>query len=358
MMVIEGVVADWTDAERLELPPLVVLGPLAEYLDDAGLGHGDVKVRPIGDGHSNLTYEVVRGDTRLILRRPPRPPIPRSAHDVIREARIIQALEPMGVPVPHVVAICDDESVIGAPFALMDFIDGLILSDRVPASLQGAGSEPAIGMSLIDALARIHSVDIDDPSIAAFGRPVGYLERQVERFRAIWRERRTRDIAAMEEIGEWLTREIPDSAEQAVVHGDFRLGNIMFEPEPPVAVRAVLDWEMATLGDPLADLGYLLSAWAEPDDAPNPILQLSEVTRTEGFPQRSDLLEMYVSMTGRDVSAIGWYEVLATWKSAVFLEANYARYREGAADDDYYADMGSGVPQLIEAASSRIQSMN
>ena len=339
------VVATPAQAAGLEREPLLVLEPLAAFLDAHGLGTGDVRASAIGEGHSNVTYllERDRGE-RFVLRRPPRGPLAPSTHDVLREARLLELLAPTGVAVPPILAVCDDETVIGAPFYVMPFIAGHVLTAELPAAF---ADPAAIGDVLVDALAALHAVPIDG-DLAGFGRPDGYLERQLRRFVGLLEANATRPLPDLEAVADWLGRHRPHSSEATVVHGDYRLGNAMLAPLPRVA--AILDWELATLGDPLADVGYLTAMWAQPDDPDDPMLDLSRVTRGPGFASRAALAARYAERTGRDTSDLRWYQVLAIWKAAIFLEGSYRRHQAGSTDDPYFARLADGVPQLARRA--------
>ncbi len=330
---------------------MIALEPLQHYLDDLGLGAGEVSAEPIGDGHSNLTYLLRGGGRRLVLRRPPLGSLAPSANDVVREARILTALRGTGIPVPEVLAICEEETVLGAPFYLMPFVEGHVLSDRLPPGFDTEGAPELLAEELVRVLAELHSVDVESAGLSAFGRPSGYLERQVRRFRVLLEHNATRPLPDLERVGEWLADNLPGSSDSAFVHGDYRLGNVMFSP--PGRIAAVLDWEMATTGDPLADLGYFTAMWAEPEDAPNPMLDLSGVTRLPGFPGRDELARRYAEATGRSLEALPWYRVLAIWKAAIFLEGSYGRFISGASDDTYFGRLGEGVPALARLALER-----
>jgi aminoglycoside phosphotransferase (APT) family kinase protein len=339
---VTDVVATPQEAAALEREPLLVLEPLAAFLDTHGLGAGAVRARPIGDGHSNVTYLLQRDHGEwLVLRRPPRGPLAPSTHDVLREARLLRLLQPSGVPSPEILATCDDDSVIGAPFYVMLFIDGEVITTAVPPAFTDPS---AIGDALVDALAALHAVPIEGTELAHFGRPAGYLERQVRRFRGLLEANATRPLTDLDYVADWLDANRPDSVAVTVVHGDFRLGNAMLDPAP--RVMAILDWELATLGDPLADVGYLTAMWAQADDSDDPMLDLSRATRGAGFATRAALAARYAQTTGRDTSDLRWYQVLAIWKSAIFLEGGYRRHQAGSTDDPYFARLINGVPQL------------
>jgi aminoglycoside phosphotransferase (APT) family kinase protein len=339
------------DSELGELAPAE---PLAAYLDGLGLGSGELRIEPIGDGHSNITFLVERDEARLVLRRPPRGPLPPSAHDVVREANLLSALRPQGVPVPEVLATCDDDAVIGAPFYLMAWVDGHILTTTMPPPL--AGEAEPIAERLVDGLAELHAVDPSVDSLAGFGRADGYLARQLKRFGGLYEVNATRPLPDLEAVADWLGANLPDSPPSTVVHGDYRLGNVMFAPFP-ARIAAILDWEMATIGDPLADLGYLTAMWSEPTDPANPVSDLSTVTRGSGFPGRDFLTARYAERTGRSVDALPWYQVLAMWKAAIFLEGSFRRYGAGTTADPYFAGLEAGVPALAALARERTEAV-
>ena len=210
--------------------PLLVLDPLLEFLDAHGLGTGEARIEPIGEGHSNVSFAVTRGDARLVLRRPPRGPLPPSAHDVLREARVQGALAGR-VPVADVLAVCEDPAVIGAPFYVMARLDGVVMQSEAAPGLAGCERETAEAM--VDALADLHAVDWRAAGLEGFARPDGYLERQLARFSGLWERNRTRDLPAMERVAAWLAAHMPASGPATNVHGDYRLGNVMYAPSPP-----------------------------------------------------------------------------------------------------------------------------
>jgi aminoglycoside phosphotransferase (APT) family kinase protein len=326
--------------------------PLARYLDSLGLGTGVPRIRPIGEGHSNLTFLVEREGARVVVRRPPLGPLPPSAHDVAREARLLSALLPHGTPVPEVLGICEDEAVIGAPFYVMAWVDGHVLTAAMPAAL--AGEAERVAERLVDGLVDLHAIDPGTESLAGFGRPDGYLERQLRRFGGLYADNATRTLPDLEAVADWLAANLPDSGPSTVVHGDYRLGNVMVAPAP-TRLAAILDWEMATIGDPLADLGYLTAMWSEPGDPPNPVSDLSALTRGSGFPGRDFLADRYAERTGRSLDALPWYQVLALWKAAIFLEGSFRRFGAGTTADPYFAGLEEGVPSLAALARARAE---
>jgi aminoglycoside phosphotransferase (APT) family kinase protein len=339
------------EAAELELAPLVVREPLEAFLDGCGIGAGRVEAERIGEGHSNFTFLVRRGDTRVVLRRPPRPPLPPSAHDVLREARLLRALESTPVRVPRVLAVGDDESVIGVPFYVMEEVHGWVVTSDVPPALDTAEERRLVSEELVDALVELHAVDWRACGLEGYGKPTGYLERQVRRFSGLWDYNKTRELPVVEEVRDWLAANLPESPESTIVHGDYRLGNVMVADEAPASLVAIFDWELSTIGDPLADVGYLTVTWTQSDDPPDIAFGgLSAATRQPGFMTREELTARYEERSGRPVSALNWYQALALWKAAVFMEGNYKRYTLGASDDAYLALFDEGVPALAEKA--------
>jgi aminoglycoside phosphotransferase (APT) family kinase protein len=344
-------------ARGLEKPPLLVLDRVQAFLDEHGLGRGELKARRIGEGGgSNFTFLLDRDEGRFVLRRPPRPPLPPSAHDVVREAQLQLALRAAGFTrLPTIVAVGEDDSVLGVPFYVMAYLDGTVPTDELPSGLEAEAARRHLGLDLVDSLVEIHAADITIPELAAFARPGSYNERQVRRFTQLWGINKTRELPTVDAVGEWLANNLPVPLPETVVHGDFRLGNTMVAPDEPARILAVLDWEMGAIGDPRADVGYLLATYSEPGAAPNP-LGTSPVTALAGFPSRAELIERYVGRSRRDVEPLRWFEALALWKAAVFCEAIYGRFVRGelGAEDERAARFEQGVPYLAEAAGEAI----
>jgi len=349
----DDIVETRAEAEGNSRPPLLVLEPLRAFLDANHLGEGEIRATPIGEGHSNVTYLIERGASEMMLRRPPRPPLPPSAHDVLREARLLRALAPTPARVPDVLAVCEDPDTIGSPFYVMELVEGDVIVSSVPAALDTPEQRRRIGEQLIDALVDIHGVDWRAAGLEDFGKPTGYLERQLRRFGGLWELNKTREIPAVESVGRWLGENLPESGPATIVHGDFRLGNTLFASEAPARLAAVLDWEMATIGDPLADIGYLCMMWTEASDPTGGLREhLGKVTRAEGFPTRAELIERYEAGSGRSMKDIRWYTTLALWKSVVFMEGNYKRAIAGTTDDPYLKQFGEGVLELAAQAEA------
>ncbi|WP_084361620.1 phosphotransferase family protein [Herbiconiux solani] len=334
--------------------PLLPLDIVTRFLDENGLGTGPVMAERIGDGQSNLTYALRRGDETVVLRRGPRPPLPRSTHDMVREAQVQRFVGERGVPVPRILAVCPDETLLGVPFYVMEHLDGLVITDDIPEQLSAPEERRRTSEQLVDLLATLHDVPVDNEDAAGLGRPDGYLERQVSRFSRLWPTVSERELPLVGELATRLSARIPVPQRASLIHGDYRLGNLMFERSSPARVRALLDWEMSTLGDPLADVGYLMAMYADAD-APASIMQLTPVTREPGYLTRRELAERYAAASGADLGELGWYEALALWKAAVFCEAIHTRWRHGERPgDDFGPRLTEGVPELLRAAEAAL----
>jgi aminoglycoside phosphotransferase (APT) family kinase protein len=290
----------------------------------------------VAGGRSNLTFQVSdQAGERYVLRRPPTGHLLPTAHDMVREHRIISAMRPAGVPAPPALGLCTDESVNGAPFYVMGFVDGVIARDEAGAA--DSFDLPArrrAGTSLIETLAQIHSVDPDEVGLGDLGRKDGYIARQLRRwdgnYRASNQSRGGQPLADMDLLHEKLSASIPEQGPATVVHGDYRMDNVIISPDG-TEILAVLDWELCTLGDPLADLGQLLVYWSEPGE--RSALGHSP-TAVEGFPTRDEVAERYAQVTGRDLGHLDFYQAFAFWKLACILEGVYTRYVGGAMGDD------------------------
>jgi aminoglycoside phosphotransferase (APT) family kinase protein len=344
----DDIVRTHAEGAANEREPLLVVEPLIEFLGDHDLrAPDDLEATPIGDGHSNVTFSLSTG---VVLRRPPRGPLPPSAHDVLREARLLRALEQTPVRTPRVLAVCEDEGVIGSPFYVMEQVPGEVITGAMPPALDNPTECARTADELIDGLVELHSVDWASIGLEGFGKPTGYLERQLRRFTGLWEHNRTRELEQVEVVGEWLRDNLPQSPPSTIVHGDYRLGNTIFAADTPARLVAILDWEMATIGDPLADVGYMMIHWIQPDDETGRFA-LQSVTTRPGFPSRQELVAKYEERSGRSVRALDWYVALALWKAIVFMEGNYKRALAGSTDDPYLKAFGDGVVELAERAA-------
>ena len=289
---------------------------------------GPVRYTLIAGGHSNLTYRVDdAAGGAFVLRRPPLGQVLATAHDMGREHRIISALGPTRVPVAPALAFCDDPAVNGAPFYVMRFVEGHILRDATSAAaVLTPAQRRTAGESLVDVMAEIHAVDPDAVGLGDLGRKEGYIERQLKRWYRQFEQSKLREVPDVDEVHELLLRNIPEQGPATIVHGDYRLDNCMVDDDGHVA--AVLDWEICTLGDPMADLGLLCVYWTDPEDE-GAALGVSATT-LEGFPRRAELVARYAERSGRDVSSVGYYTAFGYWKLACIVDGVYTRYAGGS----------------------------
>ncbi|MGN6166687.1 MAG: phosphotransferase family protein [Solirubrobacteraceae bacterium] len=344
----DDVVRTHEQGTRNPREPLLVIEPLLEFLKASGLqAPSALHAAPLGDGHSNVTFSLSTG---VVLRRPPRGPLPPSAHDVLREARLLRALEPTPVRVPKVLAVCEDPAPIGAPFYVMEHVEGVVVTDALPDPLDNPHQRERIADELLEALVELQAVDWQTIGLEGFGKPTGYLERQLRRFSGLWEHNRTRELPEVQRIYQWLAAHLPQSPPATIVHGDYRLGNTMLATSAPARLVAIFDWEMATIGDPLADIGYLMIHWLEPSDRPIGSFNLQSVTTQPGFPSRQQLIARYEERSGRSMQALDWYVTLALWKAVVFMEGNYKRALQGSTDDPFLKTFRDSVVQLARRA--------
>ena len=344
-----------TDAERTDGTP--------DGIDADGVGawfeanvdgiEPPLSYSKISGGRSNLTYSVTdAGDGHWALRRPPLGKRLASAHDMGREHRIISALAPTDVPVAPTVGICEDDSVNGAPFYVMDWVDGPVLRSAADADLFADHDDRrAIGERVVDTLVTIHGIDPDDVGLGELGKKADYVARQLHRWNGQWEKSKTRDVPLVDEVHDRLVSRIPEQGPATIVHGDYRLDNMILTEAGEVA--AVVDWELCTLGDPLADVGMLLVYWGEEGDE---LVPLEPATQAPGFPSRDEVRRLYAERSGRDLSEIDFYVALGLWKLAVILEGVFARYSAGqyGAGDEEYEQFGRVVSRLAEAADEAV----
>lgn len=308
----------------------------------------------IAGGRSNLTYRVTDANgLRMVLRRPPLGHVLATAHDMAREHRIISAVGRTGVPVPRCLGLCTDDAVNGAPFYVMSFVDGVVLDsqergERLPEALRAAATD-----HLVDVLADLHAVDVDAVGLGDLAKREGYVERQVKRWTTQWENSKTRELPAIEEVARLLAARIPVQQGVSIAHGDYRFGNVLTDVARG-RVTAVLDWELCTLGDPLADLGYIGVYWNEPGQ---PVRRANDPSGLPGFPGYRHLVDRYAARTGRDVSDIGYYVAFSSFRLAVISEGVYARYMKGAmGNQDFDASsMKAGTDMLAESALAALK---
>ena len=315
-------------------------------------GDTTLSVSLISGGKSNVTYTVSGGDRTWVLRRPPLGHLLPTAHDMAREYRVLTALRDTGVPVPRTIALCEDAEVTGAPFYVMDYVDGVILADSIPSGFAETEAERReIGLSLATTLARLHAVDYNAVGLGDFGRPEGYLERQVRRWNEQWERTKTRPLPEIEDVMRRLQRAMPESPASTIVHGDYRLGNMILDRHQASHILALLDWEMSTLGDPLSDLGYTLLYWVEATDDPTSTVG-SAITKQPGFVTRQEIINAYAKASGRDVGSVDYYVVFAAYKLAIICEGIHYRFLNGQTVGQGFEGYGERCEALVRRALS------
>jgi aminoglycoside phosphotransferase (APT) family kinase protein len=327
----------------------------------------DLRIEQFPGGHSNLTYLLKVRGREFVLRRPPFGPVAPTAHDMPREYRLLQSIHPVFSLAPRPYLLCEDLSVIGAPFYLMERRRGLVIRRETPVEIGvDLALRRRVSEAMIDTLARLHEVDIYATSLVNIGKPKGFVSRQVRGWADRWQRSKTDELPEIDKVVAWLSERLPPDADPdttsaserpTLVHNDFKLDNVMLDPHEPSRVVAVLDWEMCTVGDPLVDLGIFLCYWPQIDDPESRRESISPVTTEPGWMTRAELINRYAARTGRDVSAVAFYEVFALFKIAVVLQQIYFRYVRGQTHDDRFKEFGRRVSGLArEALDSAIRS--
>ena len=337
------------DEERLDE------AALAAYLGDAiPTFQGPLTVRQFRSGHSNLTYLVGDGRSEWVLRRPPFGSVVKTAHDMGREFRILSRLHRVYPMAPRAFLYCDDASVLGAPFYLMDRVEGIVLRTKLPKTL--VVDETIIrrlNEALVDNLAAIHAIDLDQADLADLGKPEGYIERQVVGWAKRYADSRTDDIAEFERVSEWLHDKLPDAHDGVLIHNDYKHDNLVLDPNDLGRIIGVLDWEMATIGHPLMDLGTTLSYWVEATDSPQSQVMRFLPTHLPGTMTRAEVIDRYAAQTGRDLSGFDFYRVYGLFKTAGVAQQIYYRYKIGKTSDPRFEMMIYAV-QILLAEAARV----
>lgn len=331
------------------MPDALPLTPLNTWLAEHAPDVGKVKsAEQFPGGFSNLTYKLSSSTGSFVLRRPPPGVGPGVAHDMPREAGILTVCEMRGIPAPRALAVCESPEVIGAPFYVMNFVDGLILR----GSKAPDGYDEAVFAKLcerfLDTLVAIHGATPSDPVVAGLGRPIGYVGRQVEGWTARWEKSKTDDVPSVDQLATWLAENQPGESGACLIHNDFKYDNLILDPKQPGKIIAVLDWEMATVGDPLLDVGTTLGYWIEKGDHPAFKALGLGITTLPGNLTRAQLWERYLKKSGRSQRASTWYHAYGVFKIAVIAQQIFARYRKGQATDERFASLGQAVQLLGE----------
>lgn len=310
---------------------------------------GAFDLAQFGGGHANLTYLVKFGADEYVLRRPPLGPIAPSSHDMGREHRVLKDLWQTFPLAPRSFAVCEDESIIGAPFHVLERRNGIVVRRQLPDDRDWPPELLArMGDMLIDTLADLHSVDPADAGLDDLGRPDGFIERQLTGWTKRWVAAVHEESPVMDSVIEWLHQRIPESQRVTLLHNDFKLDNMLLDATDPATPRAVLDWDMCTRGDPLFDLGYVLTFWGQSDDDPKWVLGASMPTWNAGFPTRAEVIERYAAATGLDCTNVHWYQVFGVFKIAVILQQIYIRYLRGQTQDERFAGFGERIAGLTD----------
>jgi aminoglycoside phosphotransferase (APT) family kinase protein len=340
--------------EQLEWTPLVAW--LRERLPACGVAGLDVTREPtvaqFPGGHSNLTYLVRFGDADIVVRRPPFGPVPPTAHDMAREFRWLSAMHGVFPLAPRPYLVCDDLNVIGSVFYAMERRRGLVVRAAEPPLLASPAARRRLSQTMVDTLADLHAIDVGVPGLSALGKPAGFVERQVRGWSERWVRSKTDALPEMDTLAEWLRAHLPgDPPRPSVVHGDFKLDNVMLDPVDVGRIVAVFDWEMSALGDPLVDLGILLTYWS-PTAPPAQRDALTSVTDRPGYFTREEIIARYAVRSGRDVSNIRYYEIFAVFKIAVVIQQIYYRFVQGQTTDARFATFGARVEFLAHHAAA------
>ena len=341
--------------EQLDWPRLEAwLRDRLAACDIDGLDLGlPMEVDQFPGGHSNLTYHVRFGPTELVVRRPPFGPVPPTAHDMAREYRWLAAVHPVFPLAPRVYALCEDPAIVGSVFYVMERRHGIVVRHEEPPQIKDREQvRRRVGLALIDALADLHNIDLDSAHLTHLGKPVGFVERQVRGWTDRWHRAKTSDIPEMESLAVWLGEHLPPNpAKPTIVHGDFKLDNLMLDEHDPARLVAVFDWEMAALGDPLVDLGILLAYWV-PNAPPDQRDALTTVTTLPGWPTPRELVDRYAARSARDMTTLRFFEVFALFKIAVVIQQIFYRFVKGQTDDPRFASFGARVTYLAARATS------
>jgi aminoglycoside phosphotransferase (APT) family kinase protein len=329
---------------------------LPDILADESLDPGaPLQIEQFPGGHSNLTYLVRFGGREFVLRRPPFGPVAPTAHDMPREYRLLSAINPVFKLAPRPYLLCEDGSVIGAPFYLMERRRGLVVRRDIPPEIgDDLGLRRRVSESIVDTLATLHAVDIVSTGLAGIGKPAGFMQRQIKGWSDRWQRAKSTEVAEIDQVVKWLSDRLPADPDPhnspTLVHNDFKLDNVMLDYPDPSKVVAVLDWEMCTVGDPLADVGLLLCYWAEKGDPEARRESISPVTTEPGWMTRQEIVARYAQQTGRDLSGVAFYETFALFKIAVVLQQIYIRYLKGQTHDERFKDFDRRVAGLAQAA--------
>jgi len=326
---------------------------LTDYLQERLPGaEGELTVRQFGGGKANLTYLLDYGSHEYVLRRPPYGDVAESAHDMHREYTVLDRLHDAFPLAPKAFLYCGDDGVIGAEFFIMERRSGVVVRETMPDPYTSIANAPQrMSRALIDTLAELHAVDYEAVGLGDLGRPDGFIERQITGWHRRWQQAKPSDLPVVEHVYHWLLENQPADADATLVHNDYKLDNLMLAPDDPGDPVAVFDWDMCTLGDPLSDLGAVLTYWVQPDD-PKPFQRFATMPVDERFPTRTDLVRRYAEQSGRETREIGFYHVLGLFRLTVIVAQIYIRYRRGQTQDDRFASLEPMIEITARSAAS------
>jgi aminoglycoside phosphotransferase (APT) family kinase protein len=324
----------------------IAAGALQDYLaGKLDAAESGVTLEQFPNGHSNLTYLLRAGGREYVLRRPPLGPVAPKAHDMVREYHVLRAVHPHFPPAPRPYLVCEDPAVLGAPFFIMERRRGVVLREEIPPEIAELSDHPRrIGEAFLDTMVQLHAIDVSADDIRALGKPEGYVERQVRGWADRWERAKTEDIPEMDGVVRWLAARIPPPLAPSIIHNDYKLDNVLLGAAD--RVEAVLDWEMATIGDPLSDLGLTLCYWTWATDPEVRAAGIPALTARCGWHTRDELVSRYAERTGRDVTHAGYYEVLGVFKLAVIIQQIYCRFHRGQTQDERFRNFGERANAL------------
>ncbi len=335
------------DGERLSL------AALGDYLRGKIEGaESAIEIEQFPNGHSNLTYLLKIGGLDYVLRRPPLGPVAPKAHDMVREYHVLRAVHPHFPEAPRAVLVCEDPAVLGVPFFVMERRHGTVLREEIPAAIADVPDHPQrISEAFLGTMVRLHAVDASAAEVRLLGKPEGYVERQVRGWADRWERAKTSEVPELDQVVRWLAARMPQPLAPSLIHNDYKLDNIMLASGPAARVEAVLDWEMATIGDPLSDFGLTLCYWTWATDPDVRVAGIPALTAAPGWYTRDQLVARYAERTGRDVTHIGYYEVLGVFKLAVIIQQIYCRFYRGQTQDTRFENFGGRAMGLAKRAA-------
>jgi aminoglycoside phosphotransferase (APT) family kinase protein len=338
---------------RMRHGETIAIDALRDYLRGKidGVERG-IELEQFPNGHSNLTYLLRIGGREYVLRRPPLGPVAPKAHDMVREYHVLRAVHPHFPQAPHAFLLCEDMAVLGAPFFVMERRHGAVLREEIPSAIAAIAAHPRmIGEAFLDTMVRLHAIDASADDVRGLGKPDGYVPRQVRGWADRWQHAKTEEVAEMDRVVQWLDARIPPPLAPSLIHNDYKLDNIMLASASPDRVEAVLDWEMATIGDPLSDFGLTLCYWTWATQPEVRVAGIPALTARPGWHTRDELVARYAESTGRDVTHIGYYEVLGVFKLCVIIQQIYCRFHRGQTQDARFAEFGARANALAKLAA-------